>query len=85
MAYAELDDAGLAKLAPLLRLETLNLDSTHVTDAGVMLLTGFPKLRQLDIYHSLLTAGGLAALRAAVPELRVIWDKESGMPHRRRA
>jgi len=85
LAYAELDDAGLAKLAPLRQLETLNLDSTHVTDAGVKLLTGFPKLRQLDMYHSLLTAQGLAALRAAVPGLRVIWDKESGLPHRRRA
>ena len=85
LAYAELDDAGLAKLAPLRQLETLNLDSTHVTDAGVKLLTGFPKLRQLDMYHSLLTAQGLAALRATAPGLRVIWDKESGLPHRRRA
>lgn len=85
LAYAELDDAGLRKLAPLQQLETLNLDSTHVTDAGVAPLSGFGKLRQLDLYHSLLTADGVAKLKAALPGIRVIWDKESGMPHRRRA
>ena len=85
LAYADLDDAGLEKLKGLQQLETLNLDSTHVTDAGVGLLAEFQKLRQLDLYHSLLTAQGLAKLRAAAPGLHVIWDKESGMPHRRRA
>jgi Leucine-rich repeat (LRR) protein len=85
LAYAELDDAGLKKLVALTDLETLNLDSTHVTDAGVDLLSGFQKLRRLDLYHSLLTKQGLDRLRAAAPALQVIWDKESGMPHRRRA
>ncbi|MFN0100698.1 MAG: leucine-rich repeat domain-containing protein [Bryobacteraceae bacterium] len=85
LSYAELDDTGLEKLAALQQLETLNLDSTNVTDGGVGLLTGFAKLRQLDLYHSLLTAKGLEKLRAALPHLRVVWDKEGGMPHRRRA
>lgn len=85
VAYAEINDEGLAKLGLLARLERLNLDSTNVTDVGVALLTGFKQLRQLDMYHSLLTAQGLVKLRAASPALRVVWDKESGMPHRRRA
>jgi hypothetical protein len=80
-----LDDTGLAKLTSLTELQSLNLDSTHVTDVGVPLLAGFGKLRQLDLYHSLLTGQGVAKLRAALPRTVVIWDKESGMPHRRRA
>lgn len=85
LSYAELDDAGLAKLAPLKNLENLNLDSTHVTDAAVPTLAGLPKLRAIDLYHSLFTATGLARLRQSLPAARVIWDKEAGMPHRRRA
>jgi len=85
LAYAELNDEGLAALSGLHRLEALNLDSTNVTDSGIAVLAGFRQLRHLDVYHSLLTAKGLAELRASSPALKVVWDKESGMPHRRRA
>ena len=85
LAYAELNDEGLAALSGLRQLERLNLDSTNVTDGGIAVLAGFRQLRHLDMYHSLLTAKGLAELRAASPALKVIWDKESGLPHRRRA
>jgi Leucine-rich repeat (LRR) protein len=85
LGYAELDDEGLSKLSGLTELEILNLDSTHVTDASAGLLAGFAKLRQVDLYHSLFTQAGLGKLKAARKEVRVVWDKESGMPHRRRA
>ena len=85
LAYAELDDAGLGKLRALTQLETLNLDSTHVTDSSVAVLAGYSKLQTLDLYHSVFTKEGVERLRAASPKLRVVWDKESGMPHRRRA
>ncbi|MBI2685709.1 MAG: hypothetical protein HYX27_05295 [Acidobacteria bacterium] len=85
LSYAEFDDAGLAKLSGLQALESINLDSTHISDVGVEILAGFQKLRQVDLYHSLLTAQGLAKLQAARANLHVIWDKEGGLPHRRRA
>ena len=85
LAYAELDEEGLEKLVPLGQLESLNLDSTHITDAGVVFLSGFVHLRHLDLYHSLLSEQGLQKLRAALPQARIVWDKDSGMPHRRRA
>ena len=85
LAYAELDDSTLPKLAPLQQLETLNLDSTHLTDAAVDSLALFKNLKSLDMYHSLLTAQGLARLRTALPGAKVVWDKGAGLPHRRRA
>jgi Leucine-rich repeat (LRR) protein len=85
LSYAELDDDGLSKLDGLTELQSLNLDSTHITDASTAVLARFPNLVQLDLYHSLISPAGLAGLRAARPGIRVIWDKESGMPHRRRA
>jgi len=85
LAYAQLDDEGFAKLGALTLLEKLNLDSTHLTDVSIGALAGYSKLRQLDLYHSLVTRQGVDKLRAATPGLRVVWDRESGMPHRRRA
>lgn len=83
LSYAELDDEGLGKLLSLGELVSLNLDSTHVTDAAVELLGRLGKLKEVNLYHSLVTGAGEAKLRAR--GLRVIWDKEAGMPHRRRA
>jgi hypothetical protein len=83
LSYAELDDEGLGKLVGLGELVSLNLDSTHVTDAAVELLGKMGKLKDVTLYHSLVTGAGEAKLRGR--GLRVIWDKEAGMPHRRRA
>lgn len=85
LAYAELDDAGLGSLAGLVQLESLVVDSTHLTDAAVPVLSRFPRLRRIDLYHSLVTADGLGKLRVALPGATIIWDKEGGLPHRRRA
>jgi Leucine-rich repeat (LRR) protein len=83
ISYAELDDEGLGKLVGLGELVSLNLDSTHVTDAAIELLGKMGKLKDVNLYHSLVTGAGEAKLRGR--GVRVIWDKEAGMPHRRRA
>lgn len=85
LSYADIDDAGFAKMKGLRDLEFLTLDSTNLTDAAATQLSALGKLRILNLYHTLVTADGLAKLRAALPQTRVVWDKESGMPHRRRA
>ena len=85
LAYADLNDAGMAPLAALTNLQTLILDSTLITDDSAPLLAKLSKLQTLDLYHSLITAPALAELKRALPAARIIWDKESGFPHRRRA
>ncbi|HEU0120811.1 MAG TPA: hypothetical protein VFQ91_09825 [Bryobacteraceae bacterium] len=85
LAYADLDDKGLAGLRSLAALESLRLDSTNITDAAVDTLLGFGKLRELDLYHSLLTGPAVQRLRDARAGLQILWDKEAGLPHRRRA
>ncbi len=85
LSYSEVDDAGLAILARLLHIESIILDSTHVSDAALPTITAWSKLAEINLYHSLVSEAGAAALRRAFPAARVIWDKEAAMPHRRRA
>ena len=44
-------------------LVSLNLDSTHVTDAAIELLGKMGKLTDVNLYHSLVTGAGEAKLR----------------------
>ncbi len=85
LAYADVDDSGIALLTKRTQWETLILDSTLITDKSVPGLVQLTNLKTLDLYHSLISASGLAQLRASLPTARIVWDKESGMPHRRRA
>jgi len=85
LAYADVNDAGLASLVSLTNLQTLILDSTLITDASLATLIKLTKLQTLDLYHSLISAPVLLELKRALPAARIVWDKESGFPHRRRA
>ena len=75
-----LNDNGLAKLAQLPRLETLELYHTDVTDDGLKSLADFPALRVLKLGVSrkkkfgaaFLTDAGLAHL-SAIDSLKRIW------------
>ncbi len=68
----QITDAGLAHLARLTRLTDLDLTGCPaVTDAGLAHLHGLPALVNLRIYDSQITPTGIAALRQAVPTLKI--------------
>jgi hypothetical protein len=52
-------------------LQSLNLDATHVSDAGLEALTGLGQLRTLDVRGTRVTTAGAARLCKALPALRV--------------
>lgn len=59
-----LNDAGLAELAQLPKLERLMIANNHdLTDVGLRKLAGMKQLRRLDLANSAVTLRGLLALR----------------------
>ena len=82
--YTQTDVKGFAQLAGLTLLEELSLDSANVSDESVPVIAGMKKLRALNLYHTMVTEAGLEKLKAALPECRIEWEKDSTAPSRRR-
>ena len=68
----KITDAGLEQLKGLENLEYLNLYSTALTDAGLKHLEGLKKLRHVYVWQTQVTDAGVNALKAAVPEVKII-------------
>lgn len=83
--YAELYDKGFDPLTALAGIEELSLDSTHITDQSIEKLKQYRNLKSLNLYHTLVTEAGMKVLKTALPECKIIWDKDSALPNRRRA
>ena len=71
-------DAMLAHLKGLKNLTYLNLYGTQVTDAGLPQLNGLANLKSLYVFETKVTDAGIAALKQAVPTLRIVkgWTAE---------
>ncbi|MGE0605883.1 MAG: hypothetical protein AB7O62_02065 [Pirellulales bacterium] len=65
----EISDAGLAHLAGLMNLKTLNLKNSTVTDEGLAALAGLPRLELLRLGSSQVRGPGLRHI-AELAELR---------------
>jgi hypothetical protein len=67
----KISDAGLQHLAPLKKLESLDINDTGITDDGLHWLTALPKLQELNISSTAVTDAGLGALKP-IKTLRVL-------------
>ena len=56
-------------------LTTLSLNETGVTDAGLKHLESAKKLQQLSLRLTQVTPEGVAALQAALPDLKIAYDR----------
>ncbi len=65
-------DAQLAHLKGLKNLTSLNLYGTKVTDAGLPQLNGLTNLKSLYVFETVVTDAGIAALKQALPKVRVV-------------
>ncbi len=71
-------DAMLAHLKGLKNLTYLNLYGTQVTDAGLPQLNALANLKSLYVFETKVTDAGIAALKQALPNVRVVkgWTTE---------
>jgi hypothetical protein len=81
--YTGIDDQGLQALRGLPAVRELSIDSTNVTDNGAAVLKSMANLKSLNLYHTLVTDKGLAELKNALPECRIVFDRDSALPNRR--
>lgn len=68
---ANISNEDLKSLAHLERLTQLSVNSAKIDDVGVEHLKGLKKLTTISITRSGISAEGIAALRAALPDCRV--------------
>jgi hypothetical protein len=73
----------MTSLKALPQLRNLSLDSTAVTDAGVEALRSIASLKSLNLYHTLVTEKGMLTLKTALPDCKIVFDRDSALPSRR--
>jgi WD40 repeat protein len=74
LEHTSVGDVGLTHLIRLSGLISLNLQATAVTDASLSSLTSQAALRELVLKETRVTAEGVARLRKALPECKVVTD-----------
>ncbi len=83
--YTNVDDKGIEMLKALPNLKELRLDSANVTDAAVPTLSTMKNLKFLDLYHTTVSEKGFTTLDRALPDCKIVWDRDSALPNRRRS
>ena len=81
--YTSVGDKGLESLKTLPKLRELSLDSTGVTDKGADTLKTMAGLKVLNLYHTLVTEKGFGELKTALPDCKIVFDRDSALPNRR--
>ncbi len=76
-----LDDAKFKQLLGLKKLQKLNIDYNPVSDETLKELAHFSDLREVSLFHTHATEAGIAALRKACPNLKVVTEKEEYLPY----
>ncbi|MSV32252.1 MAG: hypothetical protein EXQ57_07000 [Bryobacterales bacterium] len=75
LGHSSFPDKDLAVLATMPGIEELGLEfCPDVADGALRNLIGWKSLRRVDLHGTKVTAEGIAVLRQARPELRVLWE-----------
>ena len=69
-------EAGIAKIATLPELRSLNLFSTQVGNAVANTLGAAKALETLYVWQSKIDADGIARIHAALPQVRIVGAPE---------
>jgi hypothetical protein len=69
----QITDAGLAHLAGLTNLASLDIEQSKVSDRGLEHLKSLTKLREISIRETKITEEGIKGLQEAVPSLTEVW------------
>jgi hypothetical protein len=70
LADDDFSDAGMPRVARMGGLQTLNLNQTCITDAGVVHLAGLTNLTEIMLYDTRVSDEAVQKLQAARPNCR---------------
>ena len=77
----------IAAASPARAVEAISVRSDtpaiDLTDAGVARLAEIRSLRQLDLYHTLVTDKGFEQLKSALPLCQIHYERDSAKRERR--
>jgi hypothetical protein len=62
----------MESIAGLMGLQSLKLNETAVTDAGLLRLKGSRNLKYVEVHQTRVSEEGIAKLREALPKVEVI-------------
>ena len=80
--YTTFNDEGVKAISSL-PLRELRLDSANITDAGIASLSAMKSLKLVNLYHTLVSEEAHGRLVRALPDTKIIWDRDSKLPNRR--
>ena len=82
--YTGVDDAGVEALHSL-PLRELSFDNDGVTDKSMAVLKTISTLKNLNIYHTLVTEKGMQEVKTALPACAIVAcsNRDSALPTRR--
>jgi hypothetical protein len=66
-------------------LVELRLDTADITDSSIGTLSKMTGLRQLNLYHTLVTEQGFESVKKALPQCSITYDRDSAVPNRRKS
>ena len=84
LSYTPVDVKGFALLQGMPQLRELYLDSDDIGDESVDVLAAMPNLQMVNLYHTVFTENGVKRLKEKLPKCKVVWDRDSARPNRRK-
>jgi len=66
------------------QMRELHLDSADVGDESIEIFASMTNLQVLNLYHTTLTEAGAAKIKQALPKCKLLWDRDSARPNRRK-
>ena len=78
---------GQSKVASLGRLPSIYGSQLPLGYTGrpLAIYAALRSLKEVNLYHTTVTEQGYARLKEARPGCRIVWDRDSSLPNRRRS
>ncbi len=64
--------AGIGQLKTLQNLEYINIVNTKADDAGLLILSNIPSLKNIYCWNSLITASGIEKYKTKMPAVHIV-------------
>ncbi len=81
VAFTDITDAAVSRIATLSQLQALDLTGTEITDASLEHLRTCPMLRYLTLQDTLVSEPAIQRLKLENPSINVVWSHSPSQTH----